>query len=263
MPEHDIGHITARLAGTVDTAQVVLVFFIGFVLALFLYLRREDKREGYPLVDPAGGRDLVGFPPVPPPKHYKRMHGDIATIPHPEGRTGLALEPLFRFPGAPFTPTGDAMRDGVGPASWAMKEDRPLLTWEGHPQLQPLRKLPGWVVDREDTDPRGMIVLDNEGAPVGTVTDLWLDHGVKILRYLEVTLAVPGGPPRALIPVYFVRTRAKAREVRVPALSARQFATFPQLQASDQITAREEDQVASYCQGGLFYGRPGRFGAFR
>ncbi len=246
-----------QIAGTFDVAQLAMIVFIGGVLGLFVYLRREDKREGYPLEDPASPfkitRPLVGFPLPPPPKLFRLMHGGTATMPHPEGRTDLPLVPHAPFPGAPFTPTGDPMQDGVGPASFALKNDEPLLTWEGHPQLQPLRILPGWDVIPGDPDPRGMTVLDADGVAVGTVTDLWLDHGVQILRYLEVSLPYPDAP-RAMIPIYFADISSGARLVRVPALFARHFAAFPQLQAHDTITAREEDRVASYCQGGLFYG---------
>jgi photosynthetic reaction center H subunit len=54
------------IVGSIDTAQVVLYVFWVFFAGLIFYLRREDKREGYPLVsDRAGGVSVVGFP-VPP-----------------------------------------------------------------------------------------------------------------------------------------------------------------------------------------------------
>jgi photosynthetic reaction center H subunit len=247
--------MTGSIVGTIDVAQAVLVVFLGGFLALVLYLRREDKREGYPLKDPAGGHDIVGFPLPPPPKHYVTLHGEGgATMPHPEGRVNLAMRPQNRAPGSPFVPTGDPMQDGIGAASWAMKRDEPLLTWEGYPQLQPLRKLPGWEVDPTDPDLRGWPVRDADGVAVGTVVDLWLDHGVKILRYVEVAVTIPGGVPRAMIPIYFAETYPRIPEVCVPALYARHFAAFPQIQKPDEITAREEDRVSSFCAGGLHYG---------
>ena len=235
--------MTGSIIGSIDVAQAMLVVFIGFILALFVYLHREDKREGYPLIDPAGGRDLVGWPLPPPPKHYLTLQGEIVTMPHPEGRVDLAMRPLHPWPGAPFVPTGDPMQDGLGAASWAMKEDKPLMTWEGVPQLRPLRILPEWTVDPTDPDPRGWPVRDADGVQVGTVTDLWLDHGPKILRYLEVALSLPGPATRAMIPIYFAEIYPRSPEVCVPALFARHFAAFPQLQAADTITAREEDRV--------------------
>lgn len=264
-----------NIIGSIDVAQLFLVVFIAFVLALFLYLRREDKREGYPLEDPAGDdfgpnlgpsqgpslgigrrlgrKPLVGFPLPPPPRLLKLMHGQEAWMPHPEGREKSLLGP-GRHIGAPFIPQGDPMLIGVGPASWASKKDEPLLTWEGHPQLQPLRILEGWSVVGEDPDPRGMPVFDADGTQVGHVVDIWLDHGVKILRYLEVALTLPQGPPRAMIPIYFAEVSPRSSDVRIAALFARHFATFPQLREQDTITAREEDQVSAYCAGGLLYG---------
>ena len=249
--------ITARLAGTVDVAQIAMILFIGAVLGLFIYLRREDKREGYPLDDPAGGKPLVGFPLPPPPKLFKLIHGGTATMPHPEGRNPLPLHPAT-VPGNPYEPTGDPMQDGVGPASYASKKDEPIRTWEGHRQLQPLRDLPGWTFDRQDTDLRGSPVLDADGIRVGIVTDVWLDHAVKILRYLEIAITIPGAVPRAIIPIFATDIHATSHQVRVPALFARHFATFPQLREPDSITALEEDRVSAYCAGALLYGNPRR-----
>ena len=256
-------HLYARLAGTVDVPQLCLIVFALFFAAIVYYNRREDKREGYPLVDPAGGHPIIGFPAPPPPKTYLLMHTNPETLPHPEGRVDLALTPLHPWPGSPYAPTGDAMQDGVGPASWASKKDEPLLTWEGHHTLTPLRIRPDWGVVKDDPDPRGMTVLDAAGAPVGTVVDLWLDHDAKILRYLEIGLSLPDSVPRAIVPIYYADIYHRLRQVRVAALFAPHFARFPQLREADSITAREEDRVASYCQGGLMYAKPSRSEAAR
>ena len=54
-----------------DVAQVTLYVFWIFFAALIFYLRREDKREGYPLVSDAGGRRPVyGIPSPPESKTY-------------------------------------------------------------------------------------------------------------------------------------------------------------------------------------------------
>jgi photosynthetic reaction center H subunit len=58
-----------------DGAQIVLYAFWLFFIGLIIYLRREDKREGYPLESPQGPRE--GWPPVPPTKTYK--HGSHIT----------------------------------------------------------------------------------------------------------------------------------------------------------------------------------------
>ena len=47
----------------IDVAQVVLYVFWIFFAGLIVYLRREDKREGYPLESDRSGRVTVqGFP---------------------------------------------------------------------------------------------------------------------------------------------------------------------------------------------------------
>ena len=43
------------------------------------------------------------------------------------------------WPGAPLEPTGDPMRDAVGPASYAQRADVPDLTVEGHDKIVPMR----------------------------------------------------------------------------------------------------------------------------
>ncbi|MBV9117235.1 MAG: photosynthetic reaction center subunit H, partial [Acetobacteraceae bacterium] len=60
----------------IDLTQIVFAIFALFFLGLVIYLRREDKREGYPLEDPVPGRrPLVGFPEPPPPKTYTLLEG--------------------------------------------------------------------------------------------------------------------------------------------------------------------------------------------
>ena len=245
-------------AGQFDVALVLTWVFIGFVVLLFFHLCQENKREGYPLIDQVTGGEINGFPPPPAPKRYNLMDGSHTVLPHGEGRTDLALKPLFPFPGAPFVPTGDPLVDGVGPASYASKKDEPLLTWEGEHQLKPLRLLKDWHVAKEDPDPRGMTVLDADGVPVGNVVDLWLDHGTKILRYLEIELTLPDGPPRAMLAIYYADIYRHSRTIRVPPLFARNFAVFPQLRKPDEITALEEDRVSAYAAGGYLYGKAGR-----
>jgi len=51
-----------------DGAQIALYAFWLFFAGLVIYLRREDKREGYPLDSPQGPRE--GFPSVPEQKVF-------------------------------------------------------------------------------------------------------------------------------------------------------------------------------------------------
>ena len=51
----------------IDLAQVLIVAFVIFWFGLVFYIRREDKREGYPLEEaiPELGHRIVGFPEEP------------------------------------------------------------------------------------------------------------------------------------------------------------------------------------------------------
>jgi photosynthetic reaction center H subunit len=62
-----------------DGAQIAVWAFWLFFAGLIYYLRREDKREGYPLDSPQGPRE--GWPQVPEKKFYRPP----AFIDRPEG----------------------------------------------------------------------------------------------------------------------------------------------------------------------------------
>lgn len=55
-----------------DGAQIVLYAFWLFFFGLIYYLRREDKREGYPLESERG--PVQGFPAVPETKVFNTAH---------------------------------------------------------------------------------------------------------------------------------------------------------------------------------------------
>ena len=63
--------------GNLDVAQIVLYAFWLFFFGLIYYLRREDKREGYPLEMPNGNK-RDGFPGVPAKKTYIAQNGKEA-----------------------------------------------------------------------------------------------------------------------------------------------------------------------------------------
>ena len=60
----------------IDITQMVLYAFWFFFFGLMLYLRREDKREGYPLVSNEPGRTHQGFPAHPGPKEFIPTHAE-------------------------------------------------------------------------------------------------------------------------------------------------------------------------------------------
>jgi photosynthetic reaction center H subunit len=244
-----IGAITSDI----DVTEVVLAAFFLFFLGLVYHLRQEDKREGYPAIDTTNGRRLIGFPVPPSPKTFKLLDGGKAITPRIDPPQPVAARALHNFPGAPLTPTGDPLRDGVGPAAYAQRRDEPLIFGEGKIQVLPMRTLEDWEVFEGATDPRGMAVISADGKSVGVVRDLWIDRSVKILRYLEVELLSPARS--ALVPIYYTNIKANRRRILVKALSARQFAEAPDLREPDRITAREEDRVNAYYAGAAFFGR--------
>jgi photosynthetic reaction center H subunit len=245
--------INGAIFENIDIAQLVLVGFFIFFGGLILYLRQEDKREGYPLKDPAGRPDSVGFPGLPAPKTFLLMEGGQVSAPHPEIPRDLAARRLHPNPGSPLTPVGDPLLDGVGPAAFALRRDQPMIYRPGELQMAPMRVLEGWSITKGDPDPRGMMVVGVDGVEVGQVLDLWIDRGVKILRYLEV--AVTAGPSRrtALVPIYHADIQRDRRRVKVGAVRAAQFAYSPELRHPDRITALEEDQVNAFYAGGKFF----------
>lgn len=247
----------------IDVAQVSLYAFWFFFAGLIFYLRREDKREGYPLVSDRSDRapriPVQGFPAVPEPKTYLLQSGrTVQAPPSVVEEREARVRPTNVWPGAPFEPTGDPMRDGVGPASYAMRLEEPDVIWTGEHKVVPLRVATDFWVEERDPDPRGMEVVGADGAVAGTVSEIWIDRAEPQIRYLEVSL--PGGPnPRTvLLPIVFARIDGHRKEVKVEAILANQFSRVPQIAFADRITAREEDQISGYYGGGKLYAEPSR-----
>ncbi len=260
--------MSAAITGYVDVAQIALYIFWGFFLALVIYIRREDKREGYPLVGEGPQRfvrgAIEGFPPTPAPKFYRRKEGTLAPAPQtvpPDGPV-IGAVPMESHPGAPLIPTGDPLRDGVGPAAWAMRRDIPLRTWRGQNIMRPLRLATEYSVSRFSTDPHGWPVVGLDGIVAGHVVDIWIDDEENDTRYLEIALvsAIDVSERRVLVPHPFVRYDRRRERVVVRALHAAQFAHVPALANPDQVTAREEDRLVGYYGGGMLYGTRNRMG---
>jgi photosynthetic reaction center H subunit len=263
-----------------DVAQVTLYVFWIFFACLIIYLRREDKREGYPLESNTGGGGIAhGFPRMPDPKSYLLRSGHVATLPnHGNDRPNVALTPAARWPGAPYIPTGNPMLDGVGPGSWADREDVPELTMENIPAIVPLRLTPATTLESRDPDPRGMKVIGCDREIGGTVVDVWVDRAEALVRYLEVEVAgvvvapaprpvaadgtvptpVTPVPKRVLLPLPFALIDKPRGRVSVHAILGSQFADAPALRHPDQVTKREEDQIVGYFGGGMLYATPAR-----
>lgn len=251
---------TGAITGYIDVAQLTLYAFWAFFAALIFYLRREDKREGYPLVSERSDNVLVqGFPPMPSPKTFLLRQGHTYQAPPGNIDTrAISAEPLERFPGAPLHPTGNPLVDGVGPASYAMRDQVPEVTAEGETRVVPLRVATDFWVEPNDPDPRGMRVIGADRQVAGVVRDLWIDRSEPQIRYFEVEVATATGPRDVLVPLVFSRIDGERREIRVDALTAAQFADVPGTRYPDEISAREEDQVVGYFGGGTLYATPQR-----
>ena len=248
---------TGAITEYIDVAQMVLYAFWIFFAGLIFYLRREDKREGYPLKsDRSSYIQVVGFPGLPEPKKFVLPHdGGVRYAPRDEPEPyALAAEPSGPWPGAPLNPTGDPLVDGVGPAAYARRPDVPDLTYHGDPRIVPMRVASEFTVESRDPDPRGKTVYGADNKPAGTVTDIWVDRGEPQIRYLEVD--VHGRT--VLLPINFLRVSPDGSRINVVSIRADQFTRVPTLSNPDQITLQEEDRICAYYGGGHLYAFPER-----
>lgn len=244
-----------EITSYIDVAQVTLYIFFAFFVGLIYYLRREDKREGYPLDSDRDGALVQGFPAMPPPKTYKLQHGS-STLPKTKNdRRDAKVAPSSAWSGSPFVPTGNPMTDGVGPASYAARDDVPDKTYDGDPAIVPLRTLSGTVIEPRDPDPRGMAVIAADGESPGEVKDVWVDRAEAMIRYFEVEL---NSGKSVLLPVTMAKIDKWRNVVRVNAILARQFNGVPKTERATQVTRLEEDMICGYYGGGFLYATPGR-----
>lgn len=252
---------TGALTDHIDVAQVVLYVFWLFFAALIFYLRREDRREGYPLEYEATGHvEKLGPVFLPKPKSFKTMFHGIVYQPDQTKRDvkrEIKAKPAAPWAGAPLVPTGDPLADGVGPAAWCDRMDEPELTHEGRPKIVPMRVANMFEVAKQDVDPRGLPVVDIHGEVAGIVRDMWIDGPEQLVRYLEmeVTAETEEGVPNktVLIPMTMANVSRWRQRVEVPALTAHHFAKVPQIKSRDQVTLYEEDRIVAYYAGGAMY----------
>jgi len=244
---------TGAINSYFDVAQLVLYGFWIFFFGLIYHIRKEDKREGFPLVSDLPGRirlDEAG--PMPMPKTFLLHDGTTVMAPRHEAPAAEPKAvPSGSWPGAPLDPTGDSMIDGVGPASWVNRSDKPDVVWEtGQPRIVPLRVDLSFGIPSEDPDPRGMTVIGCDEQAAGTVVDAWVDRSETVLRFLEVE--IPDGR-HVLVPLAMARVRGGSRTVKVRSITSVQFANVPQIKNPEQITRLEEDKIYGYFAGGTLY----------
>jgi photosynthetic reaction center H subunit len=227
--------MTGGLGHYIDVAQVTLYVFWAFFAGLIFYLRREDKREGYPLVSELLGESdkevTEGFPFLAKPKMFRLYHGGVSY--------------------APLDPTGNPLVDGIGPASYAHRLDEPDLTIDGKPKIVPLREGVEYYLHPSSPDPRGWRVIAADRLSPGVISDIWVDEIEEAVRYLELTLTLPGFEgQRVLIPHGFVRFRKNMKEIFVSSILSYQFADVPRTRNPETVTRFEEDKLVGYFGGG-------------
>jgi len=254
-----IGAITSYI----DVAQLTLYVFFGFFFGLVLYLRREDKREGYPLDSNLGPNHpgVVGFPGVPKPKKFLLRTGEVVLSPNPNAGIEVVTNATRadRSPGSPLNPIGNKLLSGVGPASFANRADVPDGSFpDGTPRIVPLRADALLGLSIYDADPRGFRVVGTDGLVAGVVRDVWVDRTESQTRYLEITLAEELGGHHVLAPTTMVDIRGKEGKIVVQALMAAQFADVPKLRNPEVVTLLEEDMIMAYYGAGTLYAYPAR-----
>ena len=251
--------MSLALTSNIDVAQVVLYVFWAFFFGLIYWLRKEDRREGYPLESDnpqrvAPERQIL----LPTPKTFLLPHGGEVQQPNFVRDTREILaERNGRAAGSTHEPIGDPMLSGVGPASYAQRSDEPELTREGHDLIVPMRLAEGFAISA-GPDPRGWDVIATDGKVAGTVKDLWVDRADVMVRYLEVTLA--GADDTRLLPIAMLRLRAAPKQVEVHAVRAGHFPSVPKLKEPHRVTVLEEERICAFYAGGRLYGEPKRLG---
>lgn len=246
-----------NLFGPIDLAQLAFYVFVLFFIGLVLYLRREDRREGYPVEDSDSGVTRRADDPITSgsPKRFSLPFDRGVKVAPSERREPVSVNAkrTFGSPGAPYVPNGDPMTSGMGPGAFAQRDPLPDLDAEGRNRIVPNRLAPDIKVAAKDPDPRGMSVYGTDGNIAGKVSELWVDRAEHQLRYLEVSL--PSGKS-VLLPM--AMSLIKHGHVHVDAITAAQFEGVPALGSTDQITRLEEEKVTAYYGAGYLYATPDR-----
>ena len=247
-----------KLVGSLDVTELVFLAFMLFFVTLVFYLRREDRREGYPLEDEVTGRIDTpgGVLAAASPKSFLMPFGRGTVTTPTQGRekVDIAAARTFKSPGAPYYPTGNPLEDGIGPAAWANRAKHTDLDGEGRNRIVPIGDAEHISVHARDADPRGMSVIGADGAIAGTVSDLWVDRAEHVIRYLEVDT----GQKKVLAPMAMSKVKGKRRQVEIDAINAADFAAAPTPGTAGQVTFYEEERIVAYFGGGYLYANRAR-----
>jgi len=245
--------IRGAITQHIDVAQAVLYAFFLFFAGLIIYLRVEDRREGYPLECEATGKkgDRNSLF-IPKPKIFRRADGRTILAPaFDEDTRPINAVKAAPFPGAPLEPTGDPLLAGVGPGAYALRSDETEKTHDGRDLLAPLRVATNFAVASEGPNPIGFAVLGADKIRGGVVTDVWVDRSESLLRYYEVSPKDGGAP--FLLPANFANVDGRSEVVRVEAVLGEQFAKTPKTRHPDKVTLLEEEKITAFYGAGTLY----------
>jgi photosynthetic reaction center H subunit len=258
------------IVGTLDVAELAFLLFFVFFIALVFYLNRESRREGYPLEDEQTGKIHPRSLFDGEKKVFNLPHGRGTYIPEDVPRDDINVPAVqaFNAAGAPWVPTGDPMKDGMGPAAWANRAKYPDLTFDGRPRIVPISQSHELSIAPNDPQLIGWPVVAADGVTAGKVSDIWVDQAEHIIRYLEVET---NSGKRVLAPMTVARVHGsglldrllpivddKPKYVEINAITAAQFEDVPTLETPGIITRYEEDRIQAYYGGGYLYATPER-----
>ncbi len=258
----------AYIVGTFDVAELAVWLFLFFFIGLVLYLNRESRREGYPLEDDVTGRvESQPLLAAANKKVFKLPHGRGTYVPEDVARDSMDL-PLVQThggSGSPYVPTGNPMKDGVGPAAYANRQDYPDLTFDGRPRIVPLADSHDIMIAPNDPNIIGWPVYDCNVQLAGKVSDIWVDQAEHLIRYIEVET---NAGDKVLAPMAMTVVQGKGllhglgwetkELVQIDAITKDQFADVPSIATPGQITRLEEDKIQAYYGGGYMYATPER-----
>jgi photosynthetic reaction center H subunit len=250
------------LVGGLDVAELVFYLFFGFFIALIIYIRREDRREGYPLEEDDTGMLLAseGILQRAPPKAFPLDHGRGSISPEADRRReAVTLETARRAPwaGSPYDPVGDPYSAGVGPGAFVPhRADVVEADLHGRPKILPIGLAPGFMVAPGEPNPIGWPVLGCDGVEAGTVADLWVDTTDHLVRYFAVAIPGETGLNPVLLPITMAQVRRGRGIVESESLPAAEFARVPRPASSGQVTRLEEDRITAFFGAGYLYATP-------
>ncbi len=246
-----------NIVGSIDVAEIALTLFFLFFIGLIFWLRREDRREGYPLEDEMTGMiEGIGGPlqDAEPKRFRLPFDRGIKLAPDLNDRdpVDIAAERLEPFGGSPYVPTGNPLVDGIGPAAYADRAKYPDLDAHGHVRIVPMAaddnlEAVSMIIPELSNDPRGMNVIAADGKVAGKVVDLWVDRAEAIVRYL----AVDTGTKTVLAPL--AMARIWGGKVYLDAINAADYDGVPAVAGAAEITRYEEERIVAYFGGGYLY----------